>query len=102
MPCGRLRCQLIVIPARASRACRRRIVDLTGKEPTCKVVNIKLPVCRINLADEKHKSWPNAIDADRDYSRRITTMTLNETLKQLKALRNAKVRRRTPRAGPDG
>ncbi len=38
------------------------IVDLTGEKPTYKLVKVDLPVCKIDLADKDHKTWPRAID----------------------------------------
>ncbi len=38
------------------------IVDLTGDKPVYKRVKVKLPACKVNLADRDRTSWPKAID----------------------------------------
>ncbi len=38
------------------------IVDLTGDKLSYKRLKVALPTCKINLADENHKTWVKAID----------------------------------------
>jgi hypothetical protein len=38
------------------------IVDLTGEKPSYKLVKVELPTCKVDLADNDHKTWAKAID----------------------------------------
>jgi hypothetical protein len=38
------------------------IVDLTGDKPVCKLVQVALPTCKVNLADKERQTWIKAID----------------------------------------
>jgi hypothetical protein len=38
------------------------IVDLAGEKPSYKLVKVELPTCKVDLADEDHKTWTKVID----------------------------------------
>jgi len=38
------------------------IVDLTSEKPAYKLIKVDLPACKVDLADNDHKTWSKAID----------------------------------------